>query len=569
MTLHLTKNYFQFFILILFLSPTFLFSQNAPEIQTALQHLRMQRATLNLEEGDIEKYRISDFYKTQHNGVAHIYLLQQHEGLDVHNAMININVLPDGRLLNIGNRFIRNIAGKVNATQPSIERTDALQAVLFKFVDVENHVPEELEQRSSQHYIYNNQGLALDPISVKLMYALQEDQTVRLVWQVKLYQLDGQHAWDVQVDALSGNILNYYDEVIHCDFNHTHDNCPTGEHTHENKNKNQNQNNVITPPAPVMGNTYNVFPMPVESPNHGDRAMVVNPSDSTASPFGWHDVDGIDGEEYTITRGNNAHAYHDIFFQNAPIGGEPDGGALLEFDFPFDIDNDTVYQQLDAATVNLFYWNNICHDLWYHYGFDEASGNFQQNNYGNDGLGGDYVRAEAVDGIGSNNANFFTPNDGQLPRMQMFIWRGEDLPQGRNFLDVTFGSGSTENMVMRPASFGGQLPFTPIVGNVILVDDGVDTPTDACENIGNDDELVGRIALVDRGECSYGEQVLKAEQEGAVAVIVCNNDNNGASSITTMFPGAVGSQVTIPAVMISFQNCCVTFRNNSLKNFEK
>jgi hypothetical protein len=26
--------------------------------------------------------------------------------------------------------------------------------------------------------------------------------------------------------------------------------------------------------------------------------------------------------------------------------------------------------------------NNIMHDVWYQYGFDEASGNFQANNYG-------------------------------------------------------------------------------------------------------------------------------------------------------------------------------------------
>ena len=56
--------------------------------------------------------------------------------------------------------------------------------------------------------------------------------------------------------------------------------------------------------------------------------------------------------------------------------------------------------------TNLFYWNNLFHDVLYRYGFDEASGNFQANNYGRGGLGGDYVRAEAADGAGTNNANF-------------------------------------------------------------------------------------------------------------------------------------------------------------------
>ena len=62
------------------------------------------------------------------------------------------------------------------------------------------------------------------------------------------------------------------------------------------------------------------------------------------------------------------------------------------------------------------------HDVWWHYGFDEESGSFQSNNYGNSGLGGDYVQADAQDGSGTNNANFATPPDGNNPRMQMYIW---------------------------------------------------------------------------------------------------------------------------------------------------
>ena len=42
----------------------------------------------------------------------------------------------------------------------------------------------------------------------------------------------------------------------------------------------------------------------------------------------------------------------------------------------------------------------------YQYGFDEASGNFQENNYGNGGAGSDYVNAEAQDGSGTCNANY-------------------------------------------------------------------------------------------------------------------------------------------------------------------
>ena len=126
--------------------------------------------------------------------------------------------------------------------------------------------------------------------------------------------------------------------------------------------------------------------------------MVSTPWDLTASPFGWHDTDGSNGAEFTYTRGNNVLAQEDQDGNNGN-GDRPDGGAALEFDFPVDLTQDpSTYT--DAATTNLFYWNNLIHDVWYHYGFDEASGNFQENNYGNGGADGDYVLADCQDGSG-------------------------------------------------------------------------------------------------------------------------------------------------------------------------
>ncbi len=48
------------------------------------------------------------------------------------------------------------------------------------------------------------------------------------------------------------------------------------------------------------------------------------------------------------------------------------------------------------------------HDLFYKYGFNEESGNFQENNLGRGGKGNDAVIANAQDGAGYNNANFAT-----------------------------------------------------------------------------------------------------------------------------------------------------------------
>ena len=539
--------------------PFILFSQSQSPLEASLQHLEEKQKAFDLTTTDISNYRISDLYSSKHNGITHIYLQQQHEGIDLQNAIININVLSNGEILNIGNRFTKDLANKVNSSSPTVEPIKALQTVINKFHST-NSIPLRIQEKvNEKHFIFNKKGIALSPINVKLKYGFQIDNSIRLIWEVGFYQLNAKHFWNVSVDAINGKILGYFDEVIHCNFDHTHDNCTKKINSNNHKSTEANSlmflnKGGLAVKPPVTADTYNVFPMPIETPNHGDRELVVAPANLVASPHGWHDTDGVNGAEYTITQGNNVHAYHDIFSQNKSIGGEPDGGANLEFDFPYDENNDTSYQAIDAATVNLFYWNNVIHDVFYQYGFDEVSGNFQANNYENGGAENDYVRAEAADGSGKNNANFFTPNDGLRPRMQMFIWNASNTTTQPNKLIVTDTGGIVNQYNIMPGGFGAPLPLTPIISELVLVDDGIGNIFDACENIGNYNEVDGKIALLDRGTngCQFGSQVLKAQNAGAVGVVVCNNSNSISFPMST---GDDGGAVIIPAVMIGEEDC--------------
>jgi extracellular elastinolytic metalloproteinase len=87
----------------------------------------------------------------------------------------------------------------------------------------------------------------------------------------------------------------------------------------------------------------------------------------------------------------------------------------------------------------------MVHDLYYRYGFDEVSGNFQQYNFGRGGAENDGVIANAQDGSGFNNANFMTPPDGQNGRCRMYLWntampyRDGDLEAGIVIHELTHG----------------------------------------------------------------------------------------------------------------------------------
>jgi extracellular elastinolytic metalloproteinase len=283
--------------------------------------------------------------------------------------------------------------------------------------------------------------------------------------------------------------------------------------------------------------------MPLESPTDGGRQLLTNAAHPLASPFGWHDTNGVAGPEFTITRGNNVHAYADRDNNNvADPGSSPDGGAALVFDFPLDLFS-RPFDSQPAIVTNLFYWNNLVHDVTYGYGFDEASGNFQVNNYGRGGAGNDDVRAEAQDGSGRNNANFGTGVDGLRPRMQMFEWRSATP----NPITVLAPSPIAGTYFGPMAGFGESLVTTgPRNGTVMLVNDGVGTGSDGCEPFALP---AGVIPLIDRGTCTFVVKVKNAQNAGASMAIVANN--------IAGLPVAMGGSdptITIPSVMIGLDD---------------
>ena len=72
------------------------------------------------------------------------------------------------------------------------------------------------------------------------------------------------------------------------------------------------------------------------------------------------------------------------------------------------------------------------------------------------------------------------------------------------------------------------------------------SPKNACSALTNAGDLAGKIALIDRGTCTFASKVQRAQDAGALAVVVVNNN---AAEPPFAMPGD-GSQVTIPGVMV-------------------
>lgn len=530
-------------LLIVGLIPIIAFAQSIKGNSTSLlrQHILDNVDRYGISSLDLQNSRVSDLYSSEHNGVTHIYLSQTFEGIDLHGAVLSASIWK-GRVVSLSHRFAPGLADSGLSSTPSISQGEAINAAatFLGLTDYSSIILEERPIGANSMARFQVPGLSNQSIPVKLSWILDENNLVRLAWEVRIYTTDYQHWWGIWVDTETSEIIEQEDWVIHCNWGEGPEVDHSG-HTHD-LSKATEELNLYAPFQIMATPEYRVFDYPVESPNHGSRTLVVDPSDSVASPFGWHDTDGIIGEEFTITRGNNVWAQDDINGNNG-TGASPDGGTSLIFDYPLPT-GVPPSGYLDAATVNLFYWNNLIHDVFYQYGFDEPAGNFQENNYGKGGQGGDFVFADAQDGSGLNNANFATPPDGNSGRMQMFLWAtggGGTV----DLLTVNTPAGIAGTYGSSASGFGPGVPATPLTADVVLVVDSSNT-ADACSPIVNTAELNGKIALVDRGNCNFVSKVQRCQDAGAIAVIFVNNQPNG-----TFSPGGNGNGITIPSVMIT------------------
>ena len=249
------------------------------------------------------------------------------------------------------------------------------------------------------------------------------------------------------------------------------------------------------------------------------------------------------------TLGNNVDAYVDL---TAPSGlSFGDFRATRTAPGVFDRTYDTAQgplvsqaQQM-ASVASLFYAINWLHDFWYDAGFTEAAGNAQDRNFDRGGEDRDALLAEAQDNaLGNppsrNNANMSTPEDGFPPRMQVFLWTGDDdrtmtlAPSGRTpeIGTAAFGPGSFD-----------------VSGVVVLGDDATGAnPNDACEPLSN--VVTGMIVLVDRGSCTFKSKALRVQQAGGIGMILANN----AAGTTPPAMGndaAIADAITIAAISVT------------------
>ena len=506
--------------------------------------LEQQKKAIGISTEDISEYVISSSYTTTHLNITHVYLEQRFKDIPLFNGILNLNLKGD-ELVSFGNRWVKDIHAAVPSNLPVITASDAVTRSAahlgHTFSNPELISKEQNKLGQDVKMIFAPGNLSRVEIKTSLVWLKDELKNVHLCWTVEIAEIDNENIWLVFIDAHSGEYLRKDNLVIHCDFGTP--SCSD----HQNHKSIDGIKAVENFMPPIPDSSYNIFAMPVESPNHGTRTISTRPwlmagIGNPATTLRWHNNGTTN---YTSTRGNNVHAYEDINHDNVP-GVTPDT-FNLRFDYPY-APSTTPTTNLKSSITNLFYWNNIIHDVMYQYGFDEVSGNFQNNNLGRGGLASDYVLAEAQDGGGTNNANFLTPVDGVKPRMQMYIW--SPVPETSPLI-INSPESIEGPMAAIESNFSTNNKLVNVgltTDDLVLVIDPAGTH-EGCATISNGAALAGKIAVIDRGNCDFVTKVKNVQNYGAVAAIVINNIAGAPIAM-----GGTDNTIVIPAVMISLND---------------
>lgn len=364
--------------------------------------LKQAAALYEVAEADLDSIYLVRQYKTDHNGVTHLRYRQRYGGIDVSGSDFTINLDRENRILNAGGAiFARPRAGMKAAGDDSLSSSIRSAMRSADPNSANDYTPMETGGKGATRRFHRPQ---------------QGDIDAKAVW----FPVEGklEAAWQFVLDGANGMRSAV---TIHAGTQAVLESRPL--------------TMFQSPPPPPRGLVFTgQSPQPnprpgfamTEIPAVVPRVLVSFAGDPQASPAGW-----LEGAE---TAGNNVIAGKNplgqVFLAN-PVTAKSE---TRDFQFPLQlgIEAPNPGNFVEAATVNLFYWMNRSHDLFWHIGFNEAAGNYQQRNFGRGGIEGDPIYTYTQFGIQQtfgatlNNA-FYTARgleDGSPAMIGMFLGAG-------------------------------------------------------------------------------------------------------------------------------------------------
>lgn len=361
-----------------------------------------------LSPSDVGNLVTTANYTNPAGNLSWVTLEQRLNGIPVFRGELRAAVTPDGQVATIASELAAGLDPALSGA-PTMPPEHAIQ-IAAQNIGVRLAAAPPLIERSSDGLKHRfTSGPFADDITADLViFPLSLTEAV-LAWRVLLWQ--DIVAYYVIIDDVSGQVL--------WRKNITNDQSQTATYeVYASDSPGPLSPSNATPGSSIQGPAAprTQFTFVSELPTFDNLGWISDGSNVTTgnNVDAGLDIDGTNGIDPTgratgVCTGPSPSCRNFIFTYNPPPGGsDPPTGADYR----------------SGIATDLFFWSNRHHDQLYSLGFTESARNFQNDNFGRGGLGGDLVRAEAQDSSGTNNANFSTPSDGSLPRMQMYIFTG-------------------------------------------------------------------------------------------------------------------------------------------------
>ncbi|MBK9316683.1 MAG: M36 family metallopeptidase [Acidobacteria bacterium] len=433
----------------------------------ARRFLRDNRDLFRLRDDEIDSLGIARSDRSAHNGMTHVRLQQRIDGLEVFQAEYSLHIAATGAVVAADGELMPAAGEIANAAGARLSADEALRRAAGS---VGHQIKGELSlaaapsgREQKQKFKASGGGdiFAHEAESRLVYFPVSQDQ-IRLSWEITVWMKDSPDAYLMLIDAATGSLLYRYNLTWFC-FDDATENSAFYSGSGMAGGRLPAARNRFSPAIPQSGAAPHGLVFNMESPRPNVPVSSSSPPTIEridvpfqSSPFlgttifqsGDPHFDWWNGQPQTGLTTNNTDTYLDRDSNNIPDDTTDNPRLSVtdgNFSFPLDLTlQPTTKDNQRSAQVNLFYWVNRYHDILYHFGFTEASGNFQTNNFGLGGIGGDPIRAEAQDGSGVNNANYSGSRDGSLARVQMYLWSGNpqldgDFDQGIIIHELTHG----------------------------------------------------------------------------------------------------------------------------------
>lgn len=362
--------------------------------ERALEYIQRVSPALGLTATQAPEFVVDPHVQQTSSGATAVHLQQRYKGIPIFQAAQTVRFAPDDTLTeSVGSSV--TVPGDIDA-DPQIRVDEAVQRAAEHVAVPDRDEQQETDQfgqplnpptvdlagftptviatfaESPQQHTVLEPGPFGDELKASLIWFPLSD-TLRLAWEVINTMPGYAGQYRTIVDAKTG-------EILYC--------------------------KQLVQTVSGRGNVYHVdgagarqftdFPRTL-----GDYGLPIPGDLPTGFPDSWVEADR--------TVGNSVNAH--VGDAGASVQGTLQDGRLTF--------NPASAVDPDQMVVNIFYYNDYMHDLFYLLGFRERDGNFQRDNFGRGGLASDRVDARAHPNPVRGTANMLTPVDGRSPVMNM------------------------------------------------------------------------------------------------------------------------------------------------------